>query len=93
MLLSHLALSYGAQPGRQHLVLVAVLKRIGGHSRQASALVQGGGDLYGVLGVDGVDGFDPEGIGPVEENGEGAGRAVGGDGEEGHGQQLLVPCW
>jgi hypothetical protein len=40
--------------------------------------VQGGGDLHGVLGVDGVDGFDPKGLGPVEEHGEGSGRAVGG---------------
>ncbi len=74
-------------------MLVAALQLNGEHSRKASALVQGGGDLYGVLGVYGVDGFDPEGLGRVEEHGEGAGRAVGGDGEEGHGPQLLVPCW
>jgi hypothetical protein len=89
----HRVLPVPTDPGRQHLVLVAALQRIGGHSRQARAWVQSGGDLYGVLGVDGFDGFDPEGLGPVEEHGEGSGRAVGGDGEEGHGPQLLVPCW
>jgi hypothetical protein len=82
----------GAQPGRQHLVLVAALQRIGGHSRQPRAWVQGGGDLDCVLGVHGVDVFDPEGLRPVE-NSEGSGQAVGGNGEEGHGPQLLVSCW
>ncbi len=88
-----LALPGCAQPGRQHLVLVAALQLTGGHSRQASALVQGGGDLHGMLGVDGVDGVDPKGIRAVEEHGEGAGRAVVGDGEEGHGLRQLLFCW
>ncbi len=74
-------------------MLVAALQGIGRDGRQPRARVQGGGDLHGVLGVDGADGFDPEGLGPVEEHGEGSGRAVGGDGEEGHGPQLLVSCW
>jgi hypothetical protein len=92
-LLAWLVLLCGSQPGRQDLVLVAALQRIGGHCRQLRARVQAGGDLYGVLGVDGVDGMDPKGLRPVEEHGEGAGRAVGGDGEKGHGLRLLVPCW
>jgi len=92
-LLVWLDLLCGAQPRRQHLVLVAALQLFGGYGREARAWVQSGGDLHGVLGVDGVDGLDPKGLGPVKEHGEGAGRAVGGDGEEGHGPQLLVPCW
>ncbi len=89
----HRVLPVPTDPGRQDLVLVAALQRIGGHCRLASAWVQGGGDLYGVLSVDGFDGLDPKGLGPVEEHGKGAGRAVGGEREEGHGPQLLVHCW
>ncbi len=73
-------------------MLVAALQRIGGDCRQGSAWVQGGGDLYGVLSVDGAVGSDPEGLGPVEEHGEGAGLAVSGDGKKGHTTQLVVPC-
>lgn len=54
--------------------------------------MQGGGDLNGVLGVDGVDGLDPKSLRPVEEHGEGASVAVVGNGDVGHGPQLLVPC-
>jgi len=92
-LLGWLTLLSGAHPGRQDLVLVAALQRIGGHCRQPRAWVQGGGDLYRVLGVDGFDGFDPEGLGAVEEHGEGAGSAVVRDGEEGHGLRQLLSCW
>lgn len=71
-------------------MLVAALQRTGGNRRQARARLQRGGDRHGIHGGDGVDGFDPKRLRPVEEHCKGAGRAVGGDGEEGHACALLV---
>lgn len=51
-----------------------------------------GGDFLGVLCVDGVDGFDPECLRPVDEHSEGSSRDVARNGEVGHGLQGLS-CW